>query len=149
MQDNIVKTLREALEGLQIERRTWEANVAIERKAFDARERVVKAAIDGLSSAAAVTAAAPTSLAISQKYIDQVAEYMEECGTSRQADIANNLGINSGTVSVALRRLLNVGKVTKGEKERGSQVWSYVVSSNGNSERASTPTANEGEQVAV
>ena len=121
MQD-VVKTLREALTGIRAERKAFEANVLAQRKSYEARERAVQGAVDGL------VGDFKPSLAISQKFVDQVEEYLEECESARQSDIAANLKINSGTVSVALRRLQEAGKVEKGDKERGSQVWIYVPS---------------------
>lgn len=117
MEDHVVKTLREALAGIKRESKEFEAEAAEKRKALDARERVVQTAIDGL------VGDFKPSLAISQKFVDQVEAYLEEVGSARQSDIGTSLGMNSGTVSVALRRLLDAGKVERSGKERGSQVW--------------------------
>lgn len=60
----------------------------------------------------------------SQMHMDAISDYLTGRGAVRQADIGKALGLNSGTVSLALRQLEQDGLVEPlPEKERGSVVW--------------------------
>jgi hypothetical protein len=65
-------------------------------------------------------------LAVSQERMDMVDRYLQRFGRARQADIAADLDFNSGTVSVALRRLEQEHKARPLDKLHGSQVWEYL-----------------------
>lgn len=61
---------------------------------------------------------------ISTARLDLVRKYMRKKGSARQADIAADLDLNSGAVSVAMGVLFDKGEVTpSSDKERGSRIW--------------------------
>lgn len=109
------------------------ANIQQQRQALDAREAKVQEALNGLREAAGAEVPEPPGkngdgevdkpLSISDDRLNKVAKFVVGKGRVRQADIVSELGLNSGTVSVALRRLELDGKVRQGDKERGSRVW--------------------------
>lgn len=111
-----------------------------ERAALDAREDALKRARDELM--AAFDGAAPrhhppparsraTRAGIPQKaaqhHVEAIFDYLKKHGTARQADIAKDLQLNSGTASLALRQLQDDGAVSpQDQKDRGSVVWDFV-----------------------
>jgi hypothetical protein len=76
--------------------------------------------------------ARPTRAGIQQKaaqhHVDAIHDYLQKHGTARQADIAKDLGLNSGTASLALRQLEEDRAVVPQErKDRGSVVWDFAA----------------------
>lgn len=125
MLSGLIKNLESAL-----------SNIRDQRKALDIREAKVREALAGLQEAAGVEVTEPDMgstngdengdkpLSISDERLTKVAKFVTKKGRVRQADIVAELGLNSGTVSVALRRLELDGKVRQADnKERGSRVW--------------------------
>lgn len=77
------------------------------------------------------SSARPTRAGIQQKaaqhHIDAIHDYLKKHKTARQADIAKDLQLNSGTVSLALRQLEESDDVTaRDQKEKGSVVWDFA-----------------------
>lgn len=107
------------------------------REALDAREGALNRARDELAVAFGGTAPArgrPTRAGIQQRaaqhHVDAIFDYLKKHGTARQADIARDLRLNSGTVSVALRQLEDDGHVMAQDlKDRGSVVWDFTGNS--------------------
>lgn len=80
---------------------------------------------------------------VAQHHVDAVREYIEAQGRARQADIGKELGINSGIVSVALKRLHENELIDPRDKDYGSRVWEWVGAAD-----APTPAPN-GEPAAA
>lgn len=59
---------------------------------------------------------------VGEDRLDAVRAYVKKMGRVRQADIANELGYNSGTVSTALDALEAEGEIVKRGKENRSRV---------------------------
>lgn len=78
---------------------------------------------------------------VSEAILRTVREYMENCRITRQSDIAKDLKLNSGAVSLALRWLESEGDVEDTEKiDRRSKVWKFT----GESSRATNVNVGEG-----
>jgi hypothetical protein len=52
--------------------------------------------------------------------------YIKQRGKVRQAEIVQELGLNSGTVSTATHALLQAGEIERGPKENRSVTWRAV-----------------------
>lgn len=66
------------------------------------------------------------ALSVGDDRLESVRQYMNAHGSARQADLAKALNINSGSVSVALRRLQLEGFVQPLSKDNGSTRWERV-----------------------
>jgi hypothetical protein len=75
----------------------------------------------------AALAAYPMSISVDK--LEAVGEYLSRHGEARQADIVKELGINSGSVSVALKFLDQHHLVKRGEHRSNSQVWEALTPS--------------------
>lgn len=64
--------------------------------------------------------------AIGDDKLELVRAYILRNGRVRQAEIGAELGLNSGTVSVALGRLEQAGEIVQGAKQNRSQTWEPV-----------------------
>lgn len=109
-----------------------------ERRQLDAREHALQRAREELSQALggnAPSSPRPRTRAgvqqkASQDHVDAISDYLTAQGPTRQADLGKALGLNSGTVSLALRQLESDGLVSaQPEKERNSLVWEIKASS--------------------
>lgn len=159
--NHLVGSLQEALERIQTDRQTFDARVEQIHAAFDAREAMIQQSISGLTEvfstdefpsrdSEAPDAPDPATsdeprLSVSDKFVSQVDKYLAKHGKARQADIVSATKLNSGTVSVALRRLALDDRIERGDKERGSQVWVHKAPTNGQRETVVRP----GEGVAA
>lgn len=71
-----------------------------------------------------VSVAAPRGAGVGADKLAQVREYVQKHGRVRQSDVARDLDLNSGTVSVALHALQMEGEVENtNRKENRSLVW--------------------------
>lgn len=120
--------LNNALEALRQEHSEWEQM----GDAIKSRMSVIEALLGG-SQTPAVTGArtssngsAPNELSISDEKLGQVLDYMRKNHKARQADIAQQTAFNSGTVSVALRKLKAQGAVREAGRENGSRMWEFI-----------------------
>lgn len=120
--------LQKALTELQREREdALKQSRQLKRRMEQIQDAI--AALDGPSrtnGAHARSAAdrSPASFAVGEDRVSAVQEYLQAHERARQADIGIALGINSGSVSVALRLLEQRGQIAKlDRKERGSSVW--------------------------
>jgi uncharacterized membrane protein len=71
---------------------------------------------------------APRKQTVAKQHLDAVREYVRSKGRVRQADIGNELGLNSGIVSVAIQRLEGERAVEPRGKDHGSRVWEFIAS---------------------
>lgn len=118
-------------EGVEQRRLDFEEEIKTRRDAFERRVQLLTQAIEGLENGGNSNNTRPAmeevaTLSISDERRQAVSDYLAKKGRARQADIAEHLGFNSGTVSVALRVLEAEGVVDRlDEKKRGSQVWAH------------------------
>lgn len=133
IEGDLLATLKEAQERIRSERQEFDQTVEQTRGIFDYREQALESAINGLEIAfgkeidfGAIPSSHQPVLSISDKNLSKVEEYLAKRETARQADIVADTKLNSGTISVALRRLMDEGKVQRGEKLRGSQTWTHL-----------------------
>lgn len=96
------------------------------RQQFAGRITKVDTALGLLQDSAEADLPEVTVLSISDEKLAAVRSYIERHGKVRQASIAQDLKLNSGTVSVALRKLQSDGLVAPGGKEHGSRIWAPV-----------------------
>lgn len=96
------------------------------RQQFAGRITKVDTALGLLQDSAKADLPEVTVLSISDEKLAAVRSYIERHGKVRQASIAQDLKLNSGTVSVALRKLQSDGLVAPGGKEHGSRIWAPV-----------------------
>lgn len=103
-----------------------------ERKALDEREDALHRARQALLGATPRKRAteprkrtrAGTQQKAAAHHLQAITDYMRRQTRARQADVAKDLQLNSGTVSLALRQLEADGVVKSLErKDRGSVVW--------------------------
>lgn len=143
VEDGVVQVLRTALKKIEDEsatldrladekRREFEEYVARQHASLDRRCVVLKNALaamavaeveNGMDEADTDEDDGPR-LAISDGNLDIIREYIEaNDGQVRQQDVVSDTGLNSGVVSVGLRRLDVEGEIERAGKDRGSQVW--------------------------
>lgn len=113
------------------------------RAALDAREQAILNARAELEKAFGTSpAAAPrrgraanvresragVKQKVAQHHVDAIFDYLKKHKTARQADVAKDLQLNSGTASLALRQLEEDGSVQAlATKDRGSVVWEFTT----------------------
>ena len=131
VENDVAATLDRALEKLREQRE--EA-----MRQFDFREQMIQQAREGLTMAFGEihfpstppqesSDEEPVKLSISEKHLKSIEHYLAEHQKVRQADLVAKLSLNSGTVSVGLRRLEMAGLIKKAPKERGSRVWEHTA----------------------
>lgn len=143
VEDGVVQVLRTALKKIEEERialnriadekrREFEEYVARQTQSLDRRQQALNVAMQAMildedvptETPAPVDGASQPRLAISEANLDTIREYIiAKDGEVRQQDVVNDTGLNSGVVSVGLRRLMLEGEIERGYKDRGSQVW--------------------------
>lgn len=106
------------------------AQLQAERSALQERVSAIDTAIAALSGGA-VPALTATMLkfrgaAVGADKMDRVREYMRRHGEARQADIARDLQLNTGTISVAMRMLEESGEAKSLGKRNRSQYWRWT-----------------------
>jgi ribosomal protein S25 len=138
--EGLIATLSTALDNVKSQRAQFDNRVEEIWNAFDVREQSLLASMEnirrgfGLAAGDASTDVVPSErtqestdeqrrLSISQEPLEKVANMLKQHGSLRQADVTKQTGLNSGTVSVALRVLQEQGRVHPGEKHRGSRMW--------------------------
>jgi DNA-binding transcriptional ArsR family regulator len=136
---DIAASFVRAQEELQRKRAEFDQMVEEQRKQFDFRAQMIEQARDGISMAFGdITFPSDDDshegdevpkLSISEKHLKRIEEYLANKGKVRQADLVEKLSLNSGTVSVGLRRLEQAGLIAKAPKERGSRVWEHTAPS--------------------
>lgn len=140
VEDGVVQVLRTALKKIEEERATLDRLAAEKRREFDEYVEGQHTALDRRSEALGNALASMTQeyvslaadedeksprLAISDDNLNKIREYIAaNDGRARQQDVVNDTGLNSGVVSVGLRRLAALGEIHRDGKARGSQVWS-------------------------
>lgn len=65
----------------------------------------------------------PSELNVGEHHMNAVYDYLFSKGPARQADIHKDLGLNSGTVSNALRKMEGLKVERLPEKLHGATVW--------------------------
>jgi hypothetical protein len=68
----------------------------------------------------------PRRTSVGKARLRAVRDCIERTGEVRQADIVKQLGVNSGTVSVATSALRASGEIQAVGKERGSIIWRFT-----------------------
>lgn len=133
VEQGLLDVLKEAQAKIQQEHQEFDQSVEQTRSVFEYREQAIESAINGLEVAfgkeidfGPMPGQKAPLLSISEKNLKAVEDYLVKRGSARQADIVADTKLNSGTVSVALRRLMEDGTVQRGEKERGSQTWAHL-----------------------
>lgn len=152
--DDVVGSVTRALDKIRAEREAFEAQYEEQRRQYHAREEAIKEAVRQALRAAfgdEIPSAGPViedhegaKLSISQKHLAAIEEYLAERGSARQADVVERLTLNSGTVSVGLRRLEQAGLIKKGDKKRGSRVWEHTAPTDAEKRREVVLTAGQG-----
>lgn len=132
----ISEALTEALEALRKEYDEVKLIRDQEDAAFQTRMQAIQSIIEGtptniptigiVRSRDRASATEEPQLSISDERLNKILHYMKKHPHARQADIATDLGFNSGTVSVGLRKLQKDGQVEPGNSERGSRVWNFL-----------------------
>jgi len=142
VEDGVVQVLRTALKKIDEEaatldrlaeekRREFEEYVARQRESLDRRREALGNALQAMATdivegpvPTAVTDEHGARLAISDGNLDMIREYIAaNNGAVRQQDVVSDTGLNSGVVSVGLRRLMALGEIERSGKDRGSQLW--------------------------
>lgn len=149
--NGLLEVLQEAIEQVRKEKQEWETSISEIKENFEAslvqevdrgnqeffyREKIIQEAIDNLrkgTNGDQATEETPEpeqkkepQYSISKEKLEAVEKYLKKHGTARQSDIYKDLGLNAGSVSVALRVLetQDPPKVIRADhKERGSQLW--------------------------
>lgn len=155
VEDGVVQVLRTALTKIEEERSTlnriaeekrreFEDYVARQYESLDRRREALGNALAALCAEDVVPMAETQSddgvrLAISDENLETIREYIiARDGSVRQQDVVSDTGLNSGVVSVGLRKLRALGELERGGKERGSQVWktpaAAALTSNGDTD---------------
>jgi predicted transcriptional regulator len=138
MYEQVLDNLRFALQKVRTERDEYEGRCRERLATYNSRIKLIEEAI----SASQEQPHQEARLGISEANLAKVEEYLaQHSGGVRQADLADALGVNSGTVSVALRRLSTLGKVRAGEKYHGSRMWYAVSPSAATAEESEAMTA--------
>lgn len=118
----LISVLETAISNIESERES----LIEQGNALDARESLLRTTIEGLrgsTNGSSPTKSASARLSISDERLNKVRQYLKEHPRSRQTDLVDKLGFNSGTVSVALRRLEEAGEAHRVESDDRSQVW--------------------------
>jgi hypothetical protein len=118
--DSVVATLARAVSLIESQERDETRGHEARMKDLARRKSRVLVALDGMTA----TNGSGRAQGISQERLQKVAEYLRRNPRARQVDIAQHTKLNTGTVSVALRKLEGEGRIVRGEeKDNGSQVW--------------------------
>lgn len=118
----LIGHLQQAIGKIETERR--EINSSLDQRASLIQKTLegLRANGNGSSSKSNGTEATPKSLklSVSPERLGKVLDYLDKHPRTRQTDLVKKLGLNSGTVSVALRVLEQEGTVSKAEHREGS-----------------------------
>lgn len=138
--NDAVEKLREALSAVEAERAEFETRVATLREAYERRAAYLESTIKGLGETFGPITEdagepepeeepdAPPLLSVSSTKLQAIRDHvMAHPKGVRQADITKNMGMNAGTVSVALRRLERDRVLVRGAKRRASALWMPYV----------------------
>jgi len=95
---------------------------------LEARDQAIQQAIDGISGVETkeIHSNKPASLSVSNERLQKVLKYVQKHPNSRQSDITKNVKLNSGSVSVALRKLKEEGIIVKTGRDNGANVWTLA-----------------------
>jgi exonuclease VII large subunit len=139
VEDGVVQVLRTALKKIDEERealnriaeekrREFDEYVTRQHEALDRRQQALGTALQAMildeETLSNHEDGNGPRLAISDANLNVIRDYLDaHDGEVRQQDVVNDTGLNSGVVSVGLRRLMLDGEIERGYKDRGSQVW--------------------------
>lgn len=139
----LVENLRKTLTEISQERERKKSEFEAQILHLDQQEEALRKAIEGLTGTSQPTPQRDPLAAISQERLDKVVGYLQKHPKARQQDIAKRTKLNSGTVSIAVRRLERAGLIERGDKEEKSQVWIMPESgtSNGTHETSQRATS--------
>lgn len=148
---DLVAGFEKAVQKIIHERETDKEAYEARQAEFLRREEMVRQAIDGLTGNGHGPLLSEkdkvAGLSISDERVQQVLGFLRKHPRSRQVEITKKLKLNSGTVSVALRKLEADGQVQKGDREgkdgRTSRVW-ILPEVNGNGSRETVVHPGEG-----
>jgi DNA-binding MarR family transcriptional regulator len=124
---DIIASLERASAKIRQQKRETESEYKNHIKDLDRREKAVSNALDALrasSNGKRATSSKKIALSISPERFEKVQQYLQKQGRAKQTALVDELKLNSGTISVALKKLEQEGKARNtGEKQDGSQVW--------------------------
>lgn len=134
-EQTLEETLRDELARLR------ERQAAIEVLLGERSELLERRVMDGLDRAVRAAKSARRGPGVSDAILRTVREYMENHRIARQSDIAKDLKLNSGAVSLALRWHEAAGDVEDtGKIDRRSKLWKFT----GEPTRATNINVGEG-----
>jgi len=122
---NIIASLEQASAQIRQQKREAESDYRSRIKDLDNREKAVSQALEALrASTNGRRASKKKAYSISDDRFEKVQKYLQKHGRAKQTALVKELGLNSGTISVALKKMEQGSEARNtGTKEDGSQVW--------------------------
>lgn len=117
-----------ALSAVRQEYEGWDAEQRTQRQEYEEQIRTLEALMKPTRRGrrGRPRTIAKSAYSIGQDKYEMILDYMEKNPRVRQVDLAEELGMNSGTISVGLHKAEDEGIVKTAGTERGSHVWEYT-----------------------